>query len=249
MAVIVEVEQEEALKYKGNKVYAEVKGKAQRVLFIVKLVASEIKSLPETPDKNIVMYRLEGSLPKEEDLKGKSQSISKIYKRWNSLTETDVKTICEGMVEGVTPVIEVPEDYTDYVFVRRMCKKYENIRFTGGLLFNSKSVRLGLVGEQDIKKVGVTKKYKAKTYRGTENILETLDRKEVKLSTERRRDIEEDVVALTIQNGIERREIISEGRSKDETKPQEELNMSGLGEVKLPEVYKTHKRRSRIKRV
>lgn len=58
----------------------------------------------------------------------------------------------ETLCKHVNVLVKLPDDYTNMMFVKQMCDKYTNVRFTGGTLLALCGCKIGAIENEDLPK-------------------------------------------------------------------------------------------------
>lgn len=151
MALLVTIDYNTAVKYRGKSVSTIIDGKKQKVYFILlcdDMSLVESISLASS-SKNILMVEYQG-LPNSQTYRELETNsgvyVGRVYDCGCNITEEDIIGILDEVPEPVKPILHMPKDFSDLKFVWRMCSKYPRVRFSGGNLFNISGTRLGRVG-------------------------------------------------------------------------------------------------------
>lgn len=167
MSIIVDIDYNTALMYKGKSVTTKHGNKKHKVYF--RLCCDDF-TLKDSIDlarvsKNVLMLNYIGSHTNDDYLSLTESSgtyIGRVYEFGNNITEEDIKGVLDETPEGVVPIIQLQSDFTDLRFVWCMSTKYERLRFTGGKLFCIDGCRIGSIGIDTLDKLGI--KYNVDSY-------------------------------------------------------------------------------------
>lgn len=170
MAIIVKADYSVVSAYNGKTVTTKYNGKKHKVLF--KLICDDT-TLAESialakSNNNIVMLDYQG-LTDAQDYKNLTESssvyIGKTFVFGNNFTREDIQGVLDETPLGVTPIIKLPDDFSNLELVYKFCKEFPRIRFCGGHLFCLSECRIGCCGIDIIDKTGV--KYSVESYNKT----------------------------------------------------------------------------------
>ena len=170
-AIIATCDYDTARMYRNKVLSTKVGSKKYRVYLRVFGDETNIKDLIEMArfSRNIIMVDYQGS-DMSEEYRGITKDLTcgchviNIFNYGNNITIEDVESLSKEVPNGVTAVINMPDDYTDLRFVWECCNKYPNIRFSGGNLFVIDGVRLGSIGIDIYEKFSI--KYSVDAYTG-----------------------------------------------------------------------------------
>lgn len=187
MALICNVDLEQAKKYLGVNLSAKYNGKNHKVYLRLCCDDFNLSECIEFSRKCqsvlAVSYR---GMPNNEVYVGLDKDtgvyITRDYSQGNNISESDVQSILEETPTGVTAVINLPEDFTDLNFVWRMCSKYDRLRFCGGKLFQIDGAHIGGIGLDIIRRVDVKFNPDSFAVCGTD-ICEVVDITELEIKT------------------------------------------------------------------
>lgn len=155
--VIVKTDLETAEQYKGKSVYAKIKGKKNIAYFRVPVDdfnLAEAVALAKS-NKNILMllYSGVGFGLATVDTIG-------VYLGWkipvgSNTTEEDIKGYVSTAPEGVSLILQFPDDYKNIEFMVKMMEKYPNLRICGGCTFCFDDCRFGCCGRDVLRRAGI----------------------------------------------------------------------------------------------
>lgn len=180
MAIISSVDYSTALSYKGMNLSTKYNNKKHKVY--LKLDCDDY-TLEDSLNlarvsKNILMVNYQG-LDTSSSYLGLTKDtgiyIGRIIDFGNDITEDDVLRIVKIIPEGVTPIINLPEDYKNLHFIWKISKKFPNIRFCGGHLFAIEGIKIGAIGVDILDKVEAKYDVDAYNLNNRVNALEDVD--------------------------------------------------------------------------
>lgn len=180
MAIISSVDYSTALSYKGMNLSAKYNNKKHKVY--LKLDCDDY-TLEDSINlarvsKNILMVNYQGLETNPAYLNLTQDNgiyIGRIIDFGNNITEDDIQRLISGVPSGVTPIINLPEDYKDLHFIWSISKKYPKVRFCGGNLFAIDGVKVGAIGVDILDKVEAKYDVEAYNLSGRLDALEDVD--------------------------------------------------------------------------
>ena len=154
MSLIVRVDYNIAKQYKNKSVSTTLDGKKHNVYFKVVCDDFTVADCVELAKNsgNIIMLDYQGL---ETNIDTKGVYVGKSYECGLDVNETDIENILASTPNGVTPIIKLPEGFTNIETIWRLCGKYKNIRFCGGSLFCADGCRIGCCGLDVLDKKGI----------------------------------------------------------------------------------------------
>lgn len=180
MSIICEVDYSTALRYKGANLTTKYNNKKHNVY--LKLVCDDLSLIDgielSKSSKNILMIDYQGldtNIAYSELTKDVGVYIGRLIDFGNNITSEDVEHIVNNTPQGVTPIINLPDDYKDMRFIWEVSKKYPTVRFCGGSLFAIDGVKLGAIGIDILDKVGAKYDVESYTINGSVDAIETVD--------------------------------------------------------------------------
>lgn len=144
---------EEAEQYKGKTLTSKVDNKKVGVMLSVSCDDFSVKQTIELAkgSKNIIMLDYVGTDNSQDYLSITKEELGDVYlikefELGDNVTEEEVQDIVSRVPNGVVAVIHLPESYNDLRSIYMFCRKYPNVRFSGGTLFDVEGVSLGKYG-------------------------------------------------------------------------------------------------------
>ena len=156
MSVIVKTDLKKYEQYANANVKADIDGKGHKVLFEIvcdEVTVRECVSAAKQ-NSNILFVNYQGDITDTSYLNlnklvTSGANVCKCCCYGCNIDESDVERALQEVPDGVSPVIELPDEYSNLEFIWRMCKKYPRVRFIGGDLLGVDGVRLGYAGYSD----------------------------------------------------------------------------------------------------
>lgn len=160
MAVICNVDLGTAQKYRGKSLSAKVNNKKHKVYLKLNCDDTNLQDCVELArqSKNILMVSYQGMASWEEYafLNGlRGVYVGYTIDAGVDISESDIERAVDGLPDGITPIINLPQSFTDIEFLWRVSKKYPRLRFSGGQLFAVDGVLCGEVGVDVLQKAEV----------------------------------------------------------------------------------------------
>lgn len=144
---------EEAEQYRGKVLTSKVDNKKVGVMLSVSCDDFSVKQTIELArgSKNIIMLDYVGTDNSQDYLSITKEELGGVYlikefELGDNVTEEEVQDIVSRVPQGVVAVINLPESYNDLRSIHTFCRKYPNVRFSGGTLFDVEGVSLGKFG-------------------------------------------------------------------------------------------------------
>lgn len=164
MSVIVKTSYENTKLYREKDVYVKIGSKKHDVMFYTIIDDFNIEECLNYYDNNIAIYSYQGTLDNSlyNNVEDTDLYIVKEFNYGNDISESDVKDVLLDTPSGVVPVISLPDDFKDYEFIYNICKKYDKVRFSGGILFDDGVCRVGLISRNTLNDLGL--KFKSDSY-------------------------------------------------------------------------------------
>ena len=161
MSLIVKTDVNTASQYKVGNISTKYNGKKHKVLFRVFCDDVNIKDAIQLSKESsnivgIVYQGLSNDLSSLASLVSPNVNLLKEYNFGSNITLSDVKGIVEQTPSFITPIIILPESFTDLHLIYDLCSQCENVRFTGGKLFPVDGVRIGYCSQAQLEKHGVS---------------------------------------------------------------------------------------------
>ena len=158
MAVVVKADLDTVKEFTGKGVTAKVGNKKHQCFFRVQVDDFNIEEAlgMAKADSNILLLEYVGTndyISRIADFRG--AYIVKNYELGEQFDETDVERVLDSTPDGVTPVVVLPETYSNIRFVCNMLDKYKRLRFTGGNLFTFDEYAMGYCGRDVAKRRGI----------------------------------------------------------------------------------------------
>ena len=150
----------EAKAFGRNKLVTKVGNRKKAVLLMVSVDNTNIREAIDFASGNpsvasLVYEGTEQHLQMVSELDTKGVHICRVEQVADDVSEADILKFLEILPAWASLVVDVPEDYKNMEFICEMCTKYPRVRFSGGYLFNFKSSRLGICGDDIVDKLGV----------------------------------------------------------------------------------------------
>lgn len=160
MAVIVKADVETVSQFSSGSVFT-LNGK-QKIPAYFRLLVDDF-TLDDAieayrGDNNIVALDYVGNLDiLHEYNRARLQGIYMVreFEFGDNITEEDIVDMINRVPAEVTVLVKLSETYKDMRFVQTMCKKYRNLRFSGGILFALEGCRLGCCSKDILTERGV----------------------------------------------------------------------------------------------
>lgn len=160
--VVAKCDYDYAVQFKGKVITAKFENKKYRVLLRVRCDDLTLLDAIELAkkSKNIVMLEYQGTGDSMQysaltpNMVG-NVYIGRIVEFGNNISDEDIEGVLEDTPETVTPILKLPDDFSNLELVWKLCKKYEKVRFCGGCLFSIDGVRIGCCGSDILEKSGI----------------------------------------------------------------------------------------------
>lgn len=180
MAIICSVDYSTALGYKGMNLSAKYNNKKHKVYLKLNCddyILEDGLSLARV-SKNILMVNYQGIGTSQVYLGLTNDTgiyVGRVMDFGNDITEEDIERLVVNIPEGITPIIKLPEDFTNLRFIWEVSKKFPRVRFCGGKLFAIEGVKVGAIGVDILDRVEAKYDDDAYSLGGRVDALEEVD--------------------------------------------------------------------------
>lgn len=180
MAIICSVDYSTALGYKGMNLSAKYNNKKHKVYLKLNCddyILEDGLSLARV-SKNILMVNYQGIGTSQVYLGLTNDTgiyVGRVMDFGNDITEEDIERLVINIPEGITPIIKLPEDFTNLRFIWEVSKKFPRVRFCGGKLFAIEGVKVGAIGVDVLDRVEAKYGEDAYSLGGRVDALEEVD--------------------------------------------------------------------------
>lgn len=188
MSIICSVDYITALNYKGANLSTKYNNKKHKVY--LKLICDDLTLVDAIElakvSKNILMIDYQG-LETNTTYIGLTEPcgvyIGRVIDFGNNITLEDVERIVNDTPAGVTPIINLPNDYKDLHFLWQVAQKFGKVRFCGGKLFAVDGVKIGAIGVDILDKLDIKYDFSSYYLDGTIDVLENVDISSLEIDT------------------------------------------------------------------
>ena len=180
MAIVCSVDYSTALGYKGVNLSTKYNNKKHKVY--LKLVCDDLTLLDGVElakaSKNILMVEYRG-LDTNPSYMTLTQDtgvyIGRVVDFGNNITVEDIERTINDIPSGITPIINLPDDFKDIQYLWKLSKQFPRVRFSGGYLFAIDGVKIGAIGVDILSKLDIKFDESSYLLNSTLDVLEDVD--------------------------------------------------------------------------